>query len=188
MGRLVYVSIGSVDGYFADAEGNFDWSAPDEEVHAHINAHDAAVTAELYGRRLYEVMKVWETYGTVEGDESTQVEQIYGEQWRERDKVVFSRTLDAVETARTRLVREFDPEAVRAFVDAQPGVVTIGGGELAGVALAAGLVDAVEYYAHPIVLGSGRPWLPSGVKIDLEHRSTHTFSCGVVHTAYRVVH
>lgn len=184
MGRLIYVGIGSLDGYFADTEGNFDWSAPDEEVHAYLNARDAAVSAELYGRRLYEVMAVWETYGT--GPDASPAEREYGEQWRGRDKLVFSRTLTSVPTARTRLIGEFDADEVRAFVDAQPGDVTIGGGELAGVALAAGLVDKVEYYASPVVLGAGRPWLPAGVRLELEHRSTHTFGNGVVHTAYRV--
>lgn len=184
MGRLVYVSIGSLDGYFADEDGNFDWSAPDEDVHGFINAREAAVSAELYGRRLYDVMKVWETFGTHPDD--SEVEREYGEQWRNRDKVVFSRTLAEVSTSRTTLEREFDPVAVRAFVDAQPGDVSIGGGELAAEALRAGIVDAVEYYANPVVLGAGKPWLPAGLRLDLTLTSATRFACGVVHSAYRV--
>lgn len=185
MGQLVYVSIGSLDGFVADADGNFDWSAPDEEVHAYLNERDAQVSVELYGRRLYEVMQVWETYGT--GPDATEVERVYGEQWRGRPKVVYSSTLASVGTARTRLERRFDPRAVRRLVEEAEGQVSIGGPELAGHALRAGLVARVECYVAPVVVGGGTPWLPAGLHLDLRLEEEHRFACGVVHLAYEVL-
>jgi dihydrofolate reductase len=185
MGRLVYIGIGSLDGFIADADGQFDWSAPDEEVHSYLNQRDRAVVAELYGRRLYEVMKVWETFGTEPGDSPAVRE--YGEYWRNRDKVVYSATLTSVATARTRLERGFDPVAVREFVDGVDGEVSIGGPELAAHALRAGIVDRVEYYVNPVVIGGGRQWLPDGVRVHLRLTEEHRFTNGVVHLAYDVV-
>lgn len=182
MGLLVYASIGSLDGFVGDAEGDFGWSAPDEEVHAYLNERDRAVVAELYGRRLYEVMAVWETYGT--GPDASDVERDYGAQWRSRPKQVFSRTLSAVDTSFTTLHRELDPAEVRRFVDGTDGEVGIGGPELAAHALRAGIVDRVEYYAHPVVVGGGTPWLPGGLRIGLRLVEEHRFGNGVVHLAY----
>lgn len=185
MGRLVYAGIGSLDGFVADEQGSFDWSAPDEEVHAYLNARDRTVRLELYGRRLYDVMAVWETYGT--SDDAAPVEQEYGRQWRDRDKVVFSTTLPEVGSARTRLVRRFDAGEVRRLVDAVDGDVSIGGPHLAAQALRAGLVDSVEYYVCPVVVGGGTPWLPGGLRLDLRLVEEHRFRNGVVHLAYDVV-
>jgi dihydrofolate reductase len=184
MGRLVYAGIGSLDGYIADVNGAFDWSMPDEEVHAHINERDRNVVAELYGRRLYEVMKVWETYGT--GQDATKVERQYGEIWRNRDKIVYSTTLESVETGRTRLEKHFDPDAVRRFVDGADGDVNIGGPELAAHALRAGIVDVVEYYANPLILGGGKHWLPQGVRLPLRLVAERRFGNGVVFLTYEV--
>jgi dihydrofolate reductase len=184
MGQLVYIGIGSLDGFVADVHGGFDWSAPDEEVHAYLNERDRGVSLELYGRRLYDVMKVWETYGTAA--DSHPVEREYGENWRGRDKVVFSRTLSEVATPRTRLEREFDPVSVRRLVEDAGGDVTIGGPDLAAHALRAGIVDRVEYYASPVVIGGGTPWLPEGLRIDLRLLETHRFASGVVHLVYAV--
>jgi len=184
MGRLVYTSMGSLDGYVADTTGDFDWSAPDEEVHAYLNARDRDVVAELYGRRLYDVLKVWETYGTA--PDAHPVEREYGELWRARDKVVYSRTLTDVRTSHTRLERSFDPEQVRRFVDEADGDVGIGGPGLAAVALGAGIVDSVEYYACPVIIGGGTPWLPNGLRLPLRLVEQHRFTGGVVHLAYAV--
>lgn len=186
MGRLIYAGIGSLDGYIADPDGNFDWSAPDEEVHAYINDRDRAVTAELYGRRLYEVMKVWETFGT--SPEASAVERDYGEIWRGRDKVVYSRTLSSVDTVRTRLEPVFDPAQARSLVDQAEGDVNIGGPELAAHALRAGIVDTVEYYANPVIIGGGTPWLPDDLRLQLRLVEVHRFSGGVVHLTYEVSH
>jgi dihydrofolate reductase len=184
MGLLVYSSIGSLDGFIADEDGDFGWSAPDEEVHAYLNERDRNVSLELYGRRLYEVMRVWETYGTAA--DSHPVERDYGEIWRGRDKVVFSTTLSGVDTTRTRLERTFDPAAVRRLVDGTSGDVNIGGPELAAQALRAGIVDRVEYYANPVIVGGGTSWLPTGLRLDLRLLETHQFACGVVHLVYAV--
>ncbi|MGJ7440623.1 dihydrofolate reductase family protein [Aquipuribacter sp. MA13-6] len=185
MGRLVYAGIGSLDGFVADDRGDFDWSAPDDEVHAYLNERDRAVSAELYGRRLYEVMKVWETYGT--SPEVTDVEAQYGVQWRGRPKEVFSRSLPAVETSRTTLHRDFDPAWVRRYVAEADGDVSIGGPDLAAQALRAGLVDVLEYYVNPVVVGGGTPWLPPGLRLGLRLVEQHRFDHGVVHLVYEPV-
>lgn len=184
MGRLLYVGIGSLDGYIADTDGDFQWCAPDEEVHAYLNERDRAVSAELYGRRTYEIMKVWETFGT-EPDENPVVRE-YGEIWRGRDKTVFSASLPEVETSRTRLERTFDPQLVRAFVDRAEGDVNIGGPTLASHALQAGIVDRVEYYANQVIVGGGLFWLPAGLRCALRLVEEHRFANGVVHLAYAV--
>lgn len=184
MGRLVYGGIGSLDGFIADVNGNFDWSMPDEEVHAHVNEQDRGVVAELYGRRLYEVMKVWDTYGN--GPSATAVESEYGKIWRNRDKIVYSTSLESVDTGRTRLEKHFDPESVRRYVDGVDGDVNIGGPELAGHALRAGIVDVVAYYASPIIVGGGKHWLPQGVRLSLQLVDERRFGNGVVFTSYAV--
>lgn len=185
MGRLVYSGIGSLDGFIADENGDFVWSAPSDEVHAHINERDRAVVAELYGRRLYEVMKVWETFGT--GPDASGVERDYGEIWRNRDKTVYSTSLPSVNTGRTRLERHFDPAAVRRYVDEFDGDVNIGGPGLAAHALRAGIVDRVEYYANPIILGGGKHWLPPGVRLPLRLVAERRFGNGVVYLAYEAI-
>lgn len=184
MGRLIYGGIGSLDGFIADATGDFGWSAPDEEVFAFLNAREERTSAELCGRRLYEVLAVWETFGTEAND--TEVERRYGEMWRARDKVVFSSTLTEVTTANTRLESRFDPDEVRRFVAAQPGDVNIGGPTLAAGALRAGIVDVIEYYANPIIVGSGTTWLPGDLRLGLRLIGEHRFTNGVVHLAYEV--
>ncbi|AKT50970.1 dihydrofolate reductase family protein [Arsenicicoccus sp. oral taxon 190] len=184
MGRLVYTSIGSLDGYVADTTGDFGWCAPDEEVHAYLNARERGAVTQLYGRRLYEVLRVWETYGTE--PDAHPVEREYGELWRSQHKVVFSRTLDDVTTSRTTLARTFDPAQVRRLVDDTHGDVGIGGPELAAVALLAGIVDQVEYYASPVIVGGGTHWLPAGLRLGLRLVDAHRFSSGVVHLVYQV--
>lgn len=182
MGRLVYTGIGSLDGFIADENGDFEWAAPSTEVHAFINRRDQAVALELYGRRLYEVMKVWETFGTEPG--AHHVERDYGEAWRGRDKIVYSTTLPEVATARTTLERSFDPVAVRALVDRTDGDVTIGGPDLASHALRAGIVDRVEYYVVPVVIGNGTRLLPPDLRLQLELVDEHRFQSGVVFLSY----
>ena len=184
MGRLVYGGIGSLDGFIADEQGDFDWSAPSDEVMEYLNVRDRAVTCELYGRRLYEVMKVWETYGT-EPDASV-VDRDFGQWWRHRDKVVFSTTIGSVSTSRTTLQSVFDAGRVRQLVEANDGDVSIAGPTLAAHALRAGIVDRLEYYASTVILGAGKHWLPAGVRLNLTLTDEHRFSNGVVHLAYDV--
>jgi dihydrofolate reductase len=183
MAKLTYTAIASLDGYVADAEGRFDWSMPDEEVHAFVNDLERAAGTHLYGRRLYEVLVAWETMDT--GPDQDPITRDFAQIWQAADKVVYSRTLDAVASARTRIEREFDPEAVRRMkADAERDLV-IGGPELAGQAIRAGLVDECHLLLSPIVVGGGQSALPDGVRWELELVGERRFGNGVVHLHYR---
>jgi len=184
VGRLIYGAIASLDGYVADADGGFDWAAPDEEVHAFVNELQRAAGTQLLGRRMYDVLAVWETMDT--GPDQAPVIRDFAEIWRAADKVVYSRTLRAVSTARTRLERDFDPEAVRALKRDADRDLTVGGPGLAAEALRAGLVDEVHLFLSPVVVGGGTRALPDGVRLDLELLDERRFGNGVVHLAYRV--
>ena len=184
MARLVYSAITSLDGYVADREGDFSWSAPDEEVHAFVNDLLRPVGTHLYGRRMYEVLVAWETMPT--GPDAPAVVRDFAEIWRSADKVVFSTSLPAVTSARTRLEQHFDPDAVRRLVASSDRDVSIGGPQLAARAFHAGLVDDVHLFWSPVLVGGGTPALPEGVRLDLEPVATHQFSNGVVHLQYRV--
>jgi dihydrofolate reductase len=179
MGKLVYSAIASLDGYVNDANGNFDWAAPDAEVHAFVNDQERPIGTYLYGRRMYETMVFWETV-----DDPDPQMRDYAEIWRAADKVVVSTTLHAVSTPRTRLARELDPEAVRALK--AEGDVSIGGPTLAAGALRAGLVDELQLFLNPVVVGEGTAALPDGVRAGLELVSERRFANGVVHVHYRV--
>lgn len=183
MGRLVYAAITSLDGYTADAGGDFSWSMPDAEVHAAVNDLERGVGTYLYGRRMYEVMAAWETMDVGEG--APPELRDYAQLWRATDKVVYSRTLDAVTTPRTRLERAFDPSAVRALVDASADDVSIGGAELAAEAIRAGLVDEWHQFLSPVIVGGGKHWLPRDVRVDLALVGERRFANGVVHVHYR---
>jgi dihydrofolate reductase len=183
MAKLTYTAIASLDGYVADAEGRFDWSMPDEEVHAFVNDLERAAGTHLYGRRLYEVLVAWETMDT--GPDQDPVARDFAQIWQAADKVVYSRTLDAVASARTRIEREFDPEAVRRMKAEAERDLVIGGPELAGQAIRAGLVDECHLLLSPIVVGGGRPALPDDVRWGLELVDEGRFGNGVVHLHYR---
>jgi dihydrofolate reductase len=181
MARLIYSAIASLDGYVNDEDGRFDWSAPDEEVHAFVNDRERPIGTYLYGRRLYDTMAVWETMAT-EGEPAPMGD--YAEIWRAAEKVVYSRTLQEPRTPRTRIEREFDPDAVRAMKESAAADLSIGGAELAGQALAAGLVDEVSLFLSPVAVGGGTPALPRGVRVDLELRDERRFAGGVVYVRY----
>jgi dihydrofolate reductase len=183
MAKLTYTAIASLDGYVADAEGRFDWSMPDEEVHAFVNDLERAAGTHLYGRRLYEVLVAWETMDT--GPDQDPVARDFAQIWQAADKVVYSRTLAAVASARTRIEREFDPEAVRRMKAEAERDLVIGGPELAGQAIRAGLVDECHLLLSPIVVGGGRPALPDDVRWGLELVDEGRFGNGVVHLHYR---
>src|SRR5690242_4693044 len=149
MGKLIYSAIASADGYTEDAAGTFDWAAPSEEVHRFVNDLERSVGTYLYGRRMYETMRFWET---AETDGEPEVFAEYAAIWRAADKVVYSRTLQETSTERTRLEPDFDPAAVAALKAASPSPLSVGGAELGGQALAAGLVDEVHLFLHPIAV------------------------------------
>ena len=184
MGKLIYTAIASLDGYVADADGTFEWSAPDEEVHAFVNEVERPARTHLYGRRMYDVLKVWQSLDIGAGSAAM---RDYGEIWRAADKIVYSRTLEEpAPTPKTRIEREFDPEAVRALKETAEGEIAIGGPELAGQAIRAGLVDEIHLFLNPVVVGGGHAALPDGVRVTLELLAEHRFAGGVIHLHYRV--
>jgi dihydrofolate reductase len=194
MAKLIYSAIISLDGYIEDEHGRSGWAKPDAEVHAFCNELERPIGTHLYGRRMYETMVWWETVDTgpaqdAPGD-SAEVWRAavsdYAELWRAADKIVYSRTLEGVSSARTRIEREFDPDAIRALKRTAPADIAVGGSELAGQALAAGLVDELHLLLNPIVVGGGKPALPDHVWTELELIGERRFQGGVVHVGYRV--
>jgi dihydrofolate reductase len=185
MASLIYSMLTSLDGYVAGPDGTFAWAEPDEEVHTFINDLERPVGTHLYGRRMYEMMLPWETDATLAG--SSPYARDFAEIWRAADKVVYSRTLPGVSTARTRVERAFDPDAVRRMKGAATRDLTVAGPGLAAHALRAGLVDELQVFVSPIVVGGGTPFLPRGVRLPLELRDERRFGNGMVHLRYRVV-
>ena len=183
MAKLIYSAITSLDGYVADADGNFDWSAPDEEVHAFVNDQERAVGTYLFGRRMYEVMKVWADPATVAGEGPVMLD--YAAIWQAADKIVYSSTLESVPTARTRLERSFDPRAIVELKAAADRDISVGGPDLAGQAIRAGLVDEYHFFVNPVAVGGGTACLPSGIRLDLALVDEQRFTNGVVHLYYR---
>jgi dihydrofolate reductase len=184
MAKLVYAAIASLDGYVEDEEGTFDWAAPDEEVHAYVNDLERSVGTYLYGRRMYQTMVFWENVST-DADEPA-VMSDYAGIWRAADKIVYSRTLATPSSGRTRIEREFEPDAVRQLKTSSGADISVGGAELAGRALGAGLVDECHLLLCPIVVGGGKRALPDNVRTRLELLGERRFGNGVVHLHYRV--
>jgi len=185
MAKLIYAAIASLDGYVEDSDGRFDWSEPDEEVHAFVNELERPIGTYLYGRRMYETMVFWETV-SADADEPA-VFLDYAAVWQAADKVVYSRTLPAVSSANTRLERDFDPNGVRQLKQSSATDISVGGAELAGHAFRAGLIDECHLFLCPVVVGGGKPALPDGVRVHLELLDERRFGNGVVHVHYRVI-
>jgi dihydrofolate reductase len=173
MGQLIYSAIASLDVYIEDEHGKFDWAAPDDEVHAFINELERSVGTYLYGRRMYETMVAWESVDS----------HPYAEIWRAAEKIVYSRTLESVASARTRIEREFDPDAVRRLKE--EGDISIGGAGLAAEAIRAGLVDEYQLFLVPVLVGGGKRALPDGVRLELELLDERGFDSGIVYLRYR---
>ncbi len=183
MAKLIYSAIASLDGYVADEAGEFDWAAPDEEVHAFVNELERPAGTYLYGRRMYEVMAPWETM-PLAGEPPAMRD--FAEIWRAADKIVYSGTLEAASTARTRIEREFDPDAVRQLKATAGRDLTIGGPELAGQALRAGLVDELQLFLVPVLVGGGKQALPDGVRLELDLVDERRFGDGTVYLRYEM--
>ena len=183
MGKLIYSAIASADGYVEDAAGEFDWGAPDEELFCFVNDLERPVGTYLYGRRMYETMLYWETARTVPGQSSSARE--FTGIWQAAEKIVFSKTLQSVSSARTRIERNFDPGMIRELKSATEHDMTVGGAELAGQAIKAGLVDELQLFLVPIVVGGGKRALPNDVRADLELLETKRFASGAVYLRYR---
>jgi dihydrofolate reductase len=175
--KLTYFAIQSLDGYIEDERGKFDWAAPDEEVHTFVNDLERSVGTYLYGRRMYEVMIAWETLSLA--DQPPYLRD-FAETWRRADKIVYSRTLDDVSSEKTTIERAFDPEAVRRLKEATESDLAVGGPALAATAFRAGLVDELHLVVAPVMVGGGKPSLPSGVRLDLELMDERRFNSGFV--------
>ena len=184
MGRLIYTAIASLDGYTADEKGNFDWAAPDAEVHAFVNDLERPAGTYLYGRRMYEVMRFWESPELLRDDEP--VMRDYAAIWQAADKVVFSRTLASPSTARTRIERQFDPGKVRRMKAVSDRDLGIGGAELAAAAFAGGVVDECRLFFAPIAVGRGTPALPTRATVRLALLEERRFRSGFVYLRYEV--
>jgi dihydrofolate reductase len=185
MGSIIFSTTMSLDGYTADSSGNFDFAAPDVEVHAFVNDRQREIGTYVFGRRMYETMRAWETLP--DADEDSEVVADFAGIWRATEKVVVSSTLDDVTTARTRLVRSFDPDAIRDLARASATTVCIGGPTLAAEAFRAGIIDEVHLYIAPVSVGGRTPALPRDHVVSLELLDEHRFAGGTVYVRYRVV-
>jgi dihydrofolate reductase len=183
MAKLIYSAIASLDGYVADEAGGFDWAMPDEEVHAFVNDLERPLGTYLYGRRMYETMVAWETMPT---EDEPAVMGDFAAIWRAADKVVYSRTLAEVTSARTRIEPRFDPEAVRGMKAAAERDIGVGGPGLAAQALATGLVDECHLFLAPVVVGGGKRCLPDRLHLKLELLDQRRFGNGMAYLRYRI--
>lgn len=184
MAKLIYAALMSLDGYIADEDGNFDWAEPDEEVHTFINDLERQIGIYLFGRRLYEVMVAWEDSQAF-ANQPPYI-QDFAATWQAADKIVYSRTLETVSSARTSIERDFDPEAIRQMKASAERDISVGGADLAAQAFAAGLVDECHLFIAPAVVGGGKSALPHHVRLRLELLDDRRFGNGVVHLHYRV--
>jgi dihydrofolate reductase len=182
MAKLIYSAISSLDGYVADQAGNFDWAAPDEEVFRFVNDLERPVGTYLYGRRMYETMVYWETAPSP--PDQPEVVRDFTETWRAAEKIVYSKTLQVPSSARTRIERHFDPDAVRQLKATAARDITVGGSDLAFQAIQAGLVDELHLFLNPVTVGGGKPALPTEFRLGLGLMSLRRFDSGVVHLRY----
>lgn len=185
MAKLIYSAITSLDGYVEDEDGNFDWAAPDEEVHTFVNQLERPVGTYLYGRRMYETMLFWESAHTL--PDEPPVVRDFADIWRAADKIVFSRTLEAPSSARTRIEPVFDPAMIRQIKASAKSDLTVGGAELAAQAFRVGLVDECHLFLNPIIVGGGKQALPSNIRTQLALLDERRFGNGVVHLHYRIL-
>jgi dihydrofolate reductase len=184
VGNLIYSAIASLDGYIEDAEGRFDWAAPSEDVHAFVNELERPIGTYLYGRRMYETMVFWENPPEL-AEQPTAV-QDFAQIWQAADKIVYSKTLETATSARTRIEREFDADAVRELKATATGDLTVGGAQLATRAIAAGLVDEYRLFVVPVLVGGGKRALPNNrLRLNLELVEERRFRNGTVYLHYR---
>jgi dihydrofolate reductase len=185
MANLIYSAIASLDGYIEDPQGRFEWAEPDEEVLECLNDLERPVGTHLYGRRMYETMRYWESAPTDESVPSWIRD--WAHIWQSAEKLVYSRTLRGVSTPKTRLERSFDAQTVRDLKAKVSSDLTVGGADLARQAIEAGLVDELHLYIVPVVVGGGKAWLPRGYRFDLELVDSRHFRSGFVFVRYRLV-
>ncbi len=186
MGKLIYAANVSLDSFLEDETGSFDWFVPDEDVHAFWNEHERHIGMSLYGRRMYQTMRVWESDDWLTNEPP--VVREYAAIWRDSDKVVYSTSLANVSTARTRIERHFEPEVIRALKETSDSDLSIGGAGIAAEAFRHGLVDECVLLLCPVLVGGGKPALPQGVRLDLELLDHLRFDSGVVYVRHAVRH
>ena len=184
MAQLIYIANTSLDGYTEDMDGNFDFTTPDDEGFSVITNLVRATGTHIYGRRMYQTMMVWETDPALAAE--SPLRRDFAEIWQAADKIVYSKTLEAASTRRTKIERTFDPEAIRQLKKAVKQDILIGGPELAAHAFQSGLIDECHLFIAPIILGGGKPSLPDNVQLDLELLEERRFGNGVVHLGYRI--
>ena len=185
MAKLIYSTIASLDGYVADEDDKFDWAEPDEEVHAYINDLERPVGTYLYGRRMYETMTGWETDATLAAQSEPMRD--FAQIWQAAEKIVYLKSLEAASTRRTRIERDFDPEAVRRMKASAGRDLAVGGPSLAAHAFRAGLVDECHLFVAPIIVGGGKRSLPDDVRLELKLLAERRFDGGMVHLAYQAL-
>jgi dihydrofolate reductase len=183
MAKLLYSAITSLDGYVADGDGNFGWAQPDAEVHSFVNELERPTGTYLLGRRMYEVLRYWDAPPDLAEQEPYIRE--FAEIWQDSDKIVYSSSLEAATSARTRVERSFDAPAVSRMKETAKADLSVGGPTLAAEALRAGLVDELHQFLNPVVVGGGTTWLPPGLHLELELLDERRFKAGVVHLHYR---
>jgi len=183
MARLIYSAISSLDGYIEDRDANFDWAMPDEEVHRFINNLERTVGAYLLGRRMYETMMVWETDPNLAA--GSPITRDFAQIWLAADKIVYSKSLEAVSTRRTQIERNFNPETIRQLKDAVEQDIQIGGPELAAYAFQSGLIDECHLFLMPVIVGGGKQSLPDNVRLELKLLEERRFGSGVVYLRYQ---
>jgi dihydrofolate reductase len=183
VGKLIYTVIASLDGYIEDRDGKFEWAAPDEEVHRFVNDLERPVGTHLYGRRMYETMVFWESPPDLA--ERPPFVRDFAQIWQTADKIVYSKTLQATSSARTRIERAFDPDAIRQLKATAAHDLTVGGAELAAQAIEAGLVDEYHLFLVPVLVGGGKRSLPDDVRVNLDLLDERRFRNGTVYLHYR---
>jgi len=184
MAYLIYSAISSLDGYIEDPDGKFEWAMPDEEVHRFINNLERAAGTYLYGRRMYEIMRVWETDPSLAAQ--SPLMRDFATMWQAAAKIVYSKTLEAVSTRKTEIERNFDPEAIRQLKEAAEHDILIGGPDVAAHAFRSGLIDECHLFLTPILVGGGKQALPNNVRLELELLEERRFGNGMVFLRYRV--
>jgi dihydrofolate reductase len=185
MANLIYSAITSLDGYIEDEQGKFDWAAPDQEVHTFVNDFERTIGTYLFGRRMYETMVYWETAHTLPSQPGFLYD--FAELWRKADKIVYSKTLSEVSSARTQIERNFDPEAVRQMKSTAVQDISVGGSDLAAQVIKAGLVEEFHLFVVPVAVGGGKRCLPNNVRLNLELLNERRFTNGTVYLRYRMV-
>ena len=186
MAKLIYPINVSLDGYMEDEHGDLEWSTSDDEVFAFWTDFQRKIGTYLYGRRMYESMVYWETANVKKGDGSEEIRE-FAHIWRAAEKIVYSQTLQSASSARTRVEREFNPDEIRRLKESSEADITIGGSELAGMAMKEGLIDECHLLVNPIILGGGKRALPDNFPMRLDLLGEHRYRSGVVHLHYRVI-